>query len=115
LFSLISFKPLVNSTILFFFFFFLGGYEFLFIYFLLFFLNWVFISITFPMLSQKYPPRSSTRSPTYPLALLGPGVPLYWGIYKFARPMGLSFHWWPTRPSSDSYAARDMSSRGGIG
>jgi hypothetical protein len=26
---------------------------------------------------------------------------------KFARPMGLSFHWWPTRPSSDSYAARD--------
>jgi hypothetical protein len=26
---------------------------------------------------------------------------------KFARPMGLSFHWWPTRPSSDTYAARD--------
>jgi hypothetical protein len=31
---------------------------------------------------------------------------------KFARPMGLSFHWWPTRPSSDTYAARDMSSGG---
>jgi hypothetical protein len=31
---------------------------------------------------------------------------------KFARPMGLSFHWWPTRPSSDAYAARDMSSGG---
>jgi hypothetical protein len=31
---------------------------------------------------------------------------------KFAWPMGLSFHWWPTRPSSDSYAARDMSSGG---
>jgi hypothetical protein len=29
---------------------------------------------------------------------------------KFARPRGLSFHWWPTRPSSDPYAARDMSS-----
>jgi hypothetical protein len=29
---------------------------------------------------------------------------------KFARPMGLSFHWWPTRPSSDKYAARDKSS-----
>ena len=30
---------------------------------------------------------------------------------KFARPMGLPFHWWPTRPSSDTYAARDTSSR----
>jgi hypothetical protein len=29
---------------------------------------------------------------------------------KFAQPMGLSFHWWLTRPSSDTYAARDMSS-----
>jgi hypothetical protein len=29
---------------------------------------------------------------------------------KLARPMGLSFHWWLTRPSSDTYAARDMSS-----
>ena len=26
---------------------------------------------------------------------------------KFARPMGFSFQWWPTRPSSDTYAARD--------
>jgi hypothetical protein len=32
--------------------------------------------------------------------------------YKFAQPMGLSFHWWPTRPSSDTYAARDTSSGG---
>jgi hypothetical protein len=24
--------------------------------------------------------------------------------------MGLSFQWWPTRPSFDTYAARDMSS-----
>ena len=29
---------------------------------------------------------------------------------KFASPMGLSFHWWATRPSSDTYVARDMSS-----
>ena len=29
---------------------------------------------------------------------------------KFARPMSLSFQWWPTRPSSDTYAARDTSS-----
>jgi hypothetical protein len=27
--------------------------------------------------------------------------------------MGLSFKWWPTRPSSATYAARDMSSGGG--
>jgi hypothetical protein len=26
--------------------------------------------------------------------------------------MGLSFQWWPTRPSSDTYAARNMSSGG---
>jgi hypothetical protein len=31
---------------------------------------------------------------------------------KFARPMGPAFHWWPTRPSSDTYAARDTSSGG---
>jgi hypothetical protein len=31
---------------------------------------------------------------------------------KFARPMGLSFHWWLTRPSFDTYAARDTSSGG---
>jgi hypothetical protein len=31
---------------------------------------------------------------------------------KFSRPMDCSFKWWPTRPSSDTYAARDMSSGG---
>jgi hypothetical protein len=31
---------------------------------------------------------------------------------KFAWPMGLSFHCWPTRPSSDAYAARDTISGG---
>jgi hypothetical protein len=34
---------------------------------------------------------------------------------KFAPPMGLSFHSWPTRQTSDSYAARDKSSSGGTG
>jgi hypothetical protein len=34
---------------------------------------------------------------------------------KFARPMGLYFHWWLTRSSSDTYAARDTSSGGGVG
>jgi hypothetical protein len=32
---------------------------------------------------------------------------------KFASPRGLSFHWWPTRPSSDSYAARHELEGGG--
>jgi hypothetical protein len=31
---------------------------------------------------------------------------------KFARPRGLSSQWWPTRPCSDTYAARDTSSGG---
>jgi hypothetical protein len=31
---------------------------------------------------------------------------------KFARLMGLSFSWWPTRPSPDTYAARGTSSGG---
>jgi hypothetical protein len=38
---------------------------------------WVFISFTFTMLSQKSPTRSPTHSPTYPLPLLGLGIPLY--------------------------------------
>jgi hypothetical protein len=33
------------------------------------------------------------------------------GALKFACPMGLSFQWWPTRPSFDTYAARVKSSR----
>jgi hypothetical protein len=61
------------------------------------------------MLSQKSPTCSPTHSPTHPLPLLGPGVPPVLRHIKFAWLMGLSFHWWPTRPSSDSYAARDMS------
>ena len=63
------------------------------------------------MLSQKSP----IPSPTLPY----PPTPTTWPWHspvlrhiKFAWPMGLSFHWWPTRPFSDSYAARDTSSRG---
>ena len=32
------------------------------------------------------------------------------GHIKFASPMGLSLQWWPTRPSFDTYAAKDQSS-----
>jgi hypothetical protein len=41
--------------------------------------KWVFISFTFPMLSQKSLTYFPTHSPTHPLPLLGDGVPLYWG------------------------------------
>ena len=33
------------------------------------------------MLSQK----SHTHSPTHPVPILGPGVPLYWGIYSLQK------------------------------
>jgi hypothetical protein len=46
-----------------------------------------------------------------------PPIPTFWprrspvlGHIKFASPMGLSFQWWPTRPSFDTYAARVKSS-----
>jgi hypothetical protein len=66
---------------------------------------WVFSSFTFLMLSQKSP----IPSPQLPY----PPTPTFWpwhspvpGHIKFASPMGLSFQWWPTRPSFDTYAAR---------
>ena len=56
---------------------------------------------------------------TFPHPLPHPPTPTSWPWHspvlrhiKFALPMGLSFHLWPTRQSSDSYAARDTSSRG---
>jgi hypothetical protein len=70
----------------------------------------VFSSFTFPMLSQKSP----IPSPQLPY----PPTPPFWpwrspvlGYIKFASPMGLSFQWWPTRSSFDTYAARIKSSR----
>jgi hypothetical protein len=57
------------------------------------------------MLSQKSP------IPSSPLPY--PPIPTFWpwhspvlGHIKFACPVGLSFQWWPTRPSFDTYAAR---------
>jgi hypothetical protein len=62
------------------------------------------------MLSQKSP------IPTHP-PLPYPPTPPFWPWcspvlrhIKFASPMGLSFQWWPTRPSFGTYAARDKSS-----
>jgi hypothetical protein len=75
-----------------------------------FFFNWVFSSFIFSMLSQKSP----TPTPPFPYLPTPPfwpwGSPVL-GHIKFASPMGLSLQWWPTRPSFDTYAARDKSSR----
>jgi hypothetical protein len=84
---------------------------------------WVPISRTYSVLFfiryfphlhfQCYP-----KSPPYPpLQLPYPPTPTFWswcspvlGHIKFACPMGLSFQWWQTRPSFDTYAARVKSS-----
>jgi hypothetical protein len=60
------------------------------------------------MLSQKSPMPPSTFLPTHS-HLLALRIPCM-GHIKFACPMGLSYQWWPTRPSFDTYAARDTSS-----
>jgi hypothetical protein len=60
----------------------------------------------------------SQKSPIPSLPLPYPPIPIFWpwrspvlGHIKFASPMGLSFQWWPTRSSFDTYAARVKSSR----
>jgi hypothetical protein len=86
------------------------GSSFIYFYLFLIFLLGIFlfyISNAIPKDTHTLPP---PHSPTHPLPLFGPGVPLYWGHMKFACPMGLSFQWWPTRPSFDTYAARVKSS-----
>jgi hypothetical protein len=61
------------------------------------------------MLSQKSP-RPSPPLPYQPTPTSWPWhCPILKHI-KFARPRGLSSQRWPTRPSSDAYAAGDMSS-----
>jgi hypothetical protein len=60
--------------------------------------------------------------PTLPHPLSNPSTPTSWPWHspvlrhmRSARPMGLSFHWWLNRPSSNIYAARDTSSGAGGG
>ena len=60
------------------------------------------------MLSQKSP-IPSPQLPYPPTPTLWPWRASVLGHIKFASPMGLSFQWWPTRPSFDTYAARDKS------
>jgi hypothetical protein len=73
------------------------------------FIYYVFSSITFPMLSQKSP-IPSPPLPYPPTLTFWPWRSPVLGHIKFASPMGLSFQWWPTRPSFDTYAARVKSS-----
>ena len=76
------------------------------------FLKFILLGIYFIYISNAIP-----KVPhTLPHPLTHPPTPTSWPCHspilrhiKFARPMGLSFHWWPTRPSSDTYAARDTS------
>jgi hypothetical protein len=69
----------------------------------------VFSSFTFPMLYQKSPicPPPIPYTPTPPFR---PWHSPVLGHIKFASPMGLSLQWWLTRPSFDTYSARDKSS-----
>jgi hypothetical protein len=106
-------EPLIhggNEKVFFFFFKFCRVYSFSF--FFTFFLIRYFLYLHF----KCYP-----KSPLYPPPTLlpYPPTPTSWpwhspvlGHIKFARPRGLSSHWWPTRPSSATYAARDTSSEG---
>ena len=87
-----------------------GWFSFL-IYFVFFF-QIIFIRYFLHLHFQCYPKSSPCPLPQLPY----PPTPTSWPWrspvlrhIKFARPMDLSFHWWRTRPSSDSYAARDTS------
>jgi hypothetical protein len=90
-------------------------YRYLVLFVCLFVLLFFLLGIYFIYISNAIPKVPNTL----PHLLPHPPTPTSWPWrspvlrhIKFARPMGLSFHWWPTRPSSDTYAARNMSSGG---
>jgi hypothetical protein len=59
----------------------------------------------------KSPPHPPPHFPTHPFPIFWPWHSPVLGHIKFKCPMGLSFQWWPTRPSFDTYASRLKSSR----
>jgi hypothetical protein len=77
---------------------------FFFVLFFLYFLLRIFLNY----ISNPIPKVPHTLPP-----LPYPPIPTFWpwrspvlGHIKFVCPMGLSFQWWMTRPSFDTYAAR---------
>jgi hypothetical protein len=66
----------------------------------------IYICNAIPKVPHSHPP----PLPYPPTPLLWPWRSPVLGHIKFACPMGLSFEWWPTRPSFDAYAARVKSS-----
>jgi hypothetical protein len=103
-------SPSVRKVISFSFFSFFGPILFIYLFIYLFILIRYFPHLHF----QCYP-----KGPPYPPPLIPyPPTPPFWpwcspvlGHIKFASPMGPSLQWWPTRPSFDTYAAKDKSSR----
>jgi hypothetical protein len=81
----------------------------------LFFFNYFiryFLHLHFKCYPERplYPP--STLLPYLPTPTSWPWHSPVLGHIEFARPRGLSSQWWQTRPSSATYAARDISSGG---
>jgi hypothetical protein len=70
----------------------------------------IFSSFTFQMLSPKPLNPPPTLLPNPPTPASWPWCSPVLRHIKFARPRGLSSQWWPSRPFSATYAARDMSS-----
>ena len=64
------------------------------------------ISNAIPKVPHTLPP----HFPTHPFSFFWPWCSPVLGHIKFLCPMGLSFQWWPTRPSFDTYATRVKSS-----
>ena len=79
-----------------------------------FFFFLIFFIMYFPQLHfqcyPKSPPYPPLQFPTHPFPIFWPWRSPVLGHIKFASQMGLSFQWWPTRPSFDTYAARVKSS-----
>jgi hypothetical protein len=83
--------------------------EFLFLLFFYFFITY-FPQLHFQCYPKSPPHPPPPHSPTHPFLFFWPWRSPVLGHIKFACPMGLSFQWWPTRPSFDTYAARVKSS-----
>jgi hypothetical protein len=70
----------------------------------------IYIHFKFQMLSRKFPIPSPCLLPYPPTPTSWPWRSPVLRHIKFAIPRGLSSQWWPIRPSSATYAARDTSS-----